>query len=226
MFYSSEIIMREFAGKEKELIRLKMLENGKKAFSKSGIKKTSIEEITKSVGIAKGSFYIFFDSKEELYFQILMDEIARSMPAQFDLGLNEKVSPKQRVGRFLREAVASMDSNPILKLMLDPEEYTLVARRLATVEDGHPEVDIVYPLTRLLSKWQEDGIIVQQDTNLLANVIKGVFLLTTHRDEIGEEIYPAVMDFYIDMITDQITEKNKTDRSNATAGGDYAVTED
>lgn len=102
----------------------------------------------------------------------------------------------------MREAVSSMDSNPILKLMFDPEEYALVARRLAVLEDGHPEVDIVYPLTRLLSKWQDDGIIVQQDTTLLANVIKCVFLLTTHRDEIREEVYPAAMDFFIDMITD------------------------
>ncbi|MGU9074110.1 TetR/AcrR family transcriptional regulator, partial [Clostridium perfringens] len=36
-------------------------------FIDKGFKSTSLEDITSSVGIAKSSFYIFFESKEMLY---------------------------------------------------------------------------------------------------------------------------------------------------------------
>ena len=35
------------------------------------MKKTSVDQLTKAVGIAKGSFYKFFESKEMLFFAVL-----------------------------------------------------------------------------------------------------------------------------------------------------------
>ena len=35
------------------------------------MKKTSVEQLTKAVGIAKGSFYKFYESKEMLFFTVL-----------------------------------------------------------------------------------------------------------------------------------------------------------
>ena len=36
-----------------------------------GMKKTSVDQLTKAVGIAKGSFYKFYESKEMLFFALL-----------------------------------------------------------------------------------------------------------------------------------------------------------
>jgi NADH:ubiquinone oxidoreductase subunit E len=54
------IFIREFTEKERNRIRNQLIERGRECFSKFGIKKTSIEELTKAAGIAKGSFYSFF----------------------------------------------------------------------------------------------------------------------------------------------------------------------
>src|SRR5690625_5812047 len=62
---------RGFNSKEKQAIRLSLIEYGRELFSKLGFQKTSILDITKNVGIAQGTFYKFFSSKEELYFVIL-----------------------------------------------------------------------------------------------------------------------------------------------------------
>ena len=43
-------------------------------FAKFGIKKTGVGDLTRAAGISQGSFYVFFDSKEELYFDILESE--------------------------------------------------------------------------------------------------------------------------------------------------------
>ena len=62
---------RGFNEREKQVITNSLIEQGRILFSKLGFQKTSILEITKNVGIAQGTFYKFFNSKEELYFVIL-----------------------------------------------------------------------------------------------------------------------------------------------------------
>ena len=72
---------KTFTGKEKEIIRKTLIRNGKELFSKYGLKKTSITELTNTAGIAQGTFYKFFESKEELYFEIL--ELEESESAEY-----------------------------------------------------------------------------------------------------------------------------------------------
>lgn len=64
---------KHFSENEKQIIKLSMLKEGKKLFEKYGVKKTSIDKIVENVGIAKGSFYNFYASKESMVFDLIMD---------------------------------------------------------------------------------------------------------------------------------------------------------
>ena len=66
--------MKAFTDKEKQFVTEALMQKGKERFAAFGIKKTTVEDLTQSVNIAKGSFYLFFDSKEDLYFRNLMQE--------------------------------------------------------------------------------------------------------------------------------------------------------
>ena len=57
-----------------------------KLFSQKGFQKTSIDEIAKSVGVAKGTIYLYFKNKEEIIFAI-WDIITK----QHELIFNEKI---------------------------------------------------------------------------------------------------------------------------------------
>lgn len=192
-----------FSEREKEYIKQELIKNGRELFSRYGIKKTSIEQITKSTRIAKGSFYSFFDSKEDLYFYILMEEIKISVESNHSLSFTDD-SPRQIVREVLSDAVRSMDTNPILNKMLIQEEYELVYRKIGLAEDNKP-MDIIAPLTGLFSKWQSEGVIIDQKPEFLANVVKCLFLLTTHKKEIGEGYFDGIMEFLIDVISEKIT---------------------
>ena len=56
----------------------------------AGMRKTSVEQLTEAVGISKGSFYKFYESKELLFFAVLEDihtelyEVARKVLAEQD----------------------------------------------------------------------------------------------------------------------------------------------
>lgn len=51
----------------------KIFETSMKLFAEKGYDATSIEEITANVGVAKGTLYYHFSSKEEI-FQFLIEE--------------------------------------------------------------------------------------------------------------------------------------------------------
>ena len=62
---------KAFTVDEKELISKRLLEQGYKQFSTYGLKKTSIEGLAVAAGISKASFYVFYESKESLFMDIV-----------------------------------------------------------------------------------------------------------------------------------------------------------
>lgn len=62
---------RSFTEREKENIRGKLIDECEKSWATFGYKKTSIDELCSKVGISKGAFYAFFESKEHLFCKVL-----------------------------------------------------------------------------------------------------------------------------------------------------------
>lgn len=61
-----------FSDEDRESIRKKLLENGRSMLEKKCYKDISVAEIAEESGIAKGTFYNFFDSKEEYFYEIML----------------------------------------------------------------------------------------------------------------------------------------------------------
>lgn len=88
--------------------RESLLRAGVAALTEKGFAATGIDEILKSVGVPKGSFYHFFPSKEafgaeliRLYDQYFVRKLDRFF-------LDEKLSPLQRIDAFCRDAERGM----------------------------------------------------------------------------------------------------------------------
>src|SRR5436190_23218582 len=93
-----------FSEREKTLIRAQLLAKGRELFATQGIKKANVEDLTKAANISKGAFYLFFNSKEELFFELL---------GQFEDEYHNKLveaaaqpggSPQQQVKDMLMQA--------------------------------------------------------------------------------------------------------------------------
>ena len=61
-----------------------------RAFARFGFKKTSVDEIAKAAGVAKGTIYLAADSKEDLFYQALHREV-REWVAE----LSKLIDPRQ-----------------------------------------------------------------------------------------------------------------------------------
>ncbi len=56
-----------------------LLEKGEELILKFGYYETKVEDITKEAGVAKGTFYIYFSSKEDIFIEILKVKIAKAV---------------------------------------------------------------------------------------------------------------------------------------------------
>ena len=71
----------------------KIFETSMKLFAEKGYEATSIEEITATVGVAKGTLYYHFTSKEEIFnflIEIYVAIIQKVSSTKFDLFFHHK----------------------------------------------------------------------------------------------------------------------------------------
>lgn len=88
----------------------RLLEKGKDLLLSYGVKKTSVEDITNAAGMAKGTFYNHFDSKED-YFLELLTQIHTTWFQQAELyfTMESPESLKDRLRNFIRKCFDSYE---------------------------------------------------------------------------------------------------------------------
>lgn len=108
--------MPKFSSQEKQTITERLLHVAEKLFCEYGLKKVTIEEIAKASLIAKGSFYTFYPSKEELYFELLVN-CQKDMWRQLDayLSENRSLSPKELVKKTVMFLFELMNQYPLIQ---------------------------------------------------------------------------------------------------------------
>ena len=94
-----------FTEEQNETIRRDLIRAARHCGVTIGMRKTSVEQLTDAVGISKGSFYKFFDSKELLFFAVLEDIHTEGFAAaQAALQENAALSPADRAAEAILAA--------------------------------------------------------------------------------------------------------------------------
>ncbi len=86
-------------------------------FCEKGIQQTSIDEIAKSAGVAKGTIYLYFKNKEEIVFTI-WDIIAGRHREAFAKRVRDDMSAKEKILEFYNFRECDEDQNKEQVLML------------------------------------------------------------------------------------------------------------
>ncbi|WP_179133947.1 TetR/AcrR family transcriptional regulator [Halobacillus massiliensis] len=201
---------RGFNQKEKEKIKETLINEGKQLFSRYGLKKTSVNELTKAAGIAPGSFYTFFTSKEELYFEILEEEeeMIKKEFVQFELPKGE--GARQAIKDLILQTFTMIDEHPMFSQFYFENDHAALVRKLPEEKlEAHFNKDSD-TLSLLTSKWKEEGILKDIDDDVLAGLFRGLFCLSLHKKEIGESVYPQSIDLLAGLIVDGLVIKEES----------------
>jgi AcrR family transcriptional regulator len=79
-----------------------ILDAAEKLFYEKDYTKTTINDILKAVGIAKGTFYYHFESKEEVLDAIVDRYIQNGLKMARKIALNNRLNPVQKIIRILK----------------------------------------------------------------------------------------------------------------------------
>ena len=196
---------RAFSQEEKDIIRRQLREKGEKLFEAYGLRKTTVEDITQAVGISKGSFYLFYASKEELLLEILeqIESELRGSILEYTTQPQEKA--RQSVSAILKSFLLTWDASPLLR-KLDKSDVDYLARKLpAERVQAHVERDQDF-IDSFVEKFERDGITVQVPPRVVTNLIKSLFFVGIHRYDLGEDAYTEGMEILVELIAGYITE--------------------
>jgi TetR/AcrR family transcriptional repressor of nem operon len=94
----------------KETTKSTLLEVGKQLFLERGYSNAGIEAILQTAGIPKGSFYYYFNSKEDFGLQVL-DQFADVHLAELERYLaDETLSPLERLSKYVESRCERLES--------------------------------------------------------------------------------------------------------------------
>ncbi|KGP72884.1 TetR/AcrR family transcriptional regulator [Pontibacillus yanchengensis] len=193
---------RGFTEKEKEKITETLMSEGKRLFSQYGLKKTSVNELAKAAGIAPGSFYTFYQSKEALYFDIIEQEEEAIKNSFIQYEIPKEENTKQAIKDLLMQTFAMIEENALFSQLYLEQNHEALLRKLPDEKlQAHFDNDSE-TLALITSKWKEEGFLRNIDDDVLAGLFRGVFSMSLHKKEIGEKVYPQTLELLVELIVD------------------------
>jgi AcrR family transcriptional regulator len=184
--------------------KAKLYESAKALFSEIGFKDTGVADIARRAGVAVGTFYLYFPSKDALFIEIFKDENERMLRGAMD-GLNLDGDPKEIIRALLAGNMRGMMESPILRQWYDPASFAKI-ERLFRAQDGLTAAEFLYrDFFALVKKWQAEGRMrADIDAKMIMAMFGGIIRIGHHREEIGAEYFPALQEYMTEFILDSL----------------------
>ena len=170
-----------FTKEQQEKIREQLFHEGIRLFRKHGVQRATVSKLTAACGIAKGSFYSFYDSKEEFIIALAKwaDENTEKMLAE-KLGGRKQMSAHEFF-EFFREYLYSEYD---LMNGLTAEDFYWLKTHMTNAGffNTADQLESLKIWLSLISDIRE-GI----DCGTVVNLIKSIYAMREHRDTMVEE---------------------------------------
>lgn len=182
---------KSYSEQEKEYIKKRLKEEAAKCLAQYGVRRTTVDEIVKRVNIPKGTFYLFYKSKELLLFETIQEqhEIVNRELYQDLSNLAMQEFTAEELTDVIFKFYKMTEKMPILK-MLDLGEVELLARKLPreiVEEHLQDDTDTIEKMFALLPIKKE------VDIKVISAVFHAIYFATLHKSEIGEEQYDEAL---------------------------------
>jgi len=178
-----------FTEQKNEMIRKDLLDEALRCAVTVGIRKTSVEQLTEAVGISKGSFYKFFESKELLFFAVLEDIHTECFAAaQKSLQENATLLPADRAAAAILAACRWLSKTKAFVFIENDADF-LLHRLPEEVKTAHYHDDETHIRTLL----EMGGLQPKGGMALAAATVRGLILTISHQEQIGA-LYPQVLE--------------------------------
>lgn len=203
--------MRGFSDEERDRIRANLRDSAREHFARYGLEKTTVGDLTDDVAIGRSTFYRFYDSKEDLYLEVLEDEgeaVAERMARQ---GIVDGDDPEAVVSSFLSFIFEEIESNPLLRAVIVEDELDRLRDHQTEIEREAGRDADVAAIRAFVEPFVDAGRVHSDDPELVARATAAIPYLALHQADIGEDHYPDVRDFVVETFARGLAADEPTD---------------
>jgi AcrR family transcriptional regulator len=176
--------------KEKQAIVQALREAAAQTLRLYGKKRTTVDDLVKQAKIPKGTFYLFYPSKEMLLFDVILqwhEEIHRELSCMLS-ELGEKHDP-DALTEVLVRAYRRADETGLMDMMLNGDLDILIRKLPADAIDAHiKEDELEFQIFAVAA-----SEMTHEDRKRFTAAFRALFFVAGYRRVIGEEEFPDVM---------------------------------
>lgn len=179
-----------YSEKEKLEIKARLKKEAAVCMAQYGVRKTTVDELVKRVKIPKGTFYLFYESKEILLFEVLLElheRVENKLTGMLEAkkgGLAPDV-----LTDLLTQMYLDTDNEPMFTVMEKDDLSVLMQKLPKDMIEDHMEhdMDMVAMLSSYLPK--KEGV----DQEGITQALQAVFMMMVYlRNAPGLDINKAV----------------------------------
>lgn len=193
---------KRYSEEERAYIRKRLKEEAVSCMGQFGIRRTTVDEIVKRVNIPKGTFYLFYKSKELLLFDVIQEQhelINQKLYQEISRFSHEPFSV-EKLTDVIFEFYKMTEEMPMFQLM-DSQEIELLVRKLPReVVEAHlqDDTDSIQKLFSFLPVKKE------VDIKVVSAAFHAIYYATLHKAEIGEDGYDEALRMLIQGLITQV----------------------
>ncbi len=190
---------RIFSDADRQAIRERLLLAGREQFRQFGLRKTNVEGLARTAGIAKGTFYNFFQSKEDLCLEIfdreqhIIEEGIRSI-------LQEHTEAFPAIRAVMAYNLEFLRTDSLIQRLRELDEISLLARGVRA-EKLQEHLNADHDLTTMLIAGLRDrGAACDIGPEVLAGILRALVMASMHEQEIGVDVFDSAMQKIFDWV--------------------------
>ena len=182
---------KSFTPQERSYIVQRLQKEAAACLAQYGVRHTTVDELVRRAGIPKGTFYLFYRSKEQLLFEVLL-QLHEQMQTQMQTALaalGPAALGPDALTDVLFQFFMQAQQQPILRLM-NSDEVALLARKLPPeVVANHVQDDSELVAGLMQQLPGASG----KDAQLFSAALHQIYFATLHKEELNDDHYEAAL---------------------------------
>ncbi|HUA32602.1 MAG TPA: TetR/AcrR family transcriptional regulator [Candidatus Binataceae bacterium] len=150
--------------------RERILNAGLRLFAHESYQAVTMDRVAQAASVAKGTLYLYFPSKEELYLGILSDGL-ESADRLYRQSVDHSTDVRERVRRAIAVSIEFYNERPDLTRLFASEEPRLAEARTRIIQGWRERGLHLY--TSLIEEGQRAGVFGSFDPRLAALMVMG-----------------------------------------------------
>ena len=153
----------------------KLLDAAEAVFLRRGFDRSSVEEICAEAGFTRGAFYSNFESKEEMFFQLLADRVYEEYARLLDQTPRD-MTPREQLRWSVDELIERYESsnrsgNPLVRLWFECLALAMRDERFRELAAGFWKGTRAIVAERFRKEYERRGVELPQDPGHLASAM-------------------------------------------------------